>query len=72
MDTFNLDMLSYQDILRHYMTYSRNKNGNLSKEEWDEMVALKNAISDLPETVIPEKMEMFSAYLVQSLRQRGG
>ena len=54
------------------MTYSRNKNGNLSKEEWDEMVALKNAISDLPETVIPEKMEMFSAYLVQSLRQRGG
>lgn len=54
------------------MTRSLGKKEKLSDEEWNEMFALKNAISERPETVIPEKMEMFSAYLVQSLRQRGG
>lgn len=54
------------------MTHSLGKKDQLTQEEWNEMVALKNAISDLPETVAPHKMEQFSAYLVQSLRQRGG
>lgn len=54
------------------MTYSFAKKEKLTQEEWDEMVALKNAISDLPETVSASKMEEFSAYLVQSLRERGG
>lgn len=54
------------------MTYSRNQKQELSQEEWNEMFALKNAITELPQSVIPEKLEEFSAYLVQSLRQRGG
>lgn len=54
------------------MTYSLGKKEKLTKEEWDEMFALKNAISERPESVGPKKMEEFSAYLVQSLRERGG
>lgn len=54
------------------MTYSRINKQQLNKNEWDEMVALKNAINYNPYTVIPEKMEEFSSYLVQSLKQRGG
>jgi hypothetical protein len=54
------------------MTYSLGKKEDLSSEQWKEMFALKNAISERPETVIPEMMERFTAYLVQSLRQRGG
>lgn len=54
------------------MTYSLEKKEKLSEKEWEEMIALKNAISERPESVCAEKMEEFSAYLVQSLRQRGG
>lgn len=54
------------------MTYSLQTEKKLSKEQWEEMVALKNAISERPETVSAQKMEEFSAYLVQSLRERGG
>lgn len=54
------------------MTYLLAKKDDLTKEEWDEMVALKNAITERPQSVVPEKLEQFSAYLVQSLRQRGG
>lgn len=53
------------------MTLSRTKTEDLSKEDWDEMVALKNAINDNPATVCPEKMELFTAYLVQSLEGKG-
>ena len=53
------------------MTYSNKRNTKLTKEEWDEMVALKNAITELPATVAPEKMEEFSDYLVRSLKELG-
>ena len=53
------------------MTLSRPKTEDLSKEDWDEMVALKNAINDNPATVCPEKMELFTAFLVQSLEGKG-
>ena len=45
---------------------------SLSSDEWNEMIALKNAINQRPQSVIPEKMEQFTEYLVRSLRERGG
>lgn len=55
------------------MTFSNtNKNKNLSTEEWKELDALRKAINDQPATVTPKKMEEFTAYLVRSLKERGG
>ena len=54
------------------MTLPRTINDKLSDEEWNELVALKNAINYDPHQVCPQKMEEFTAYLVQSLRDRGG
>ena len=54
------------------MTFSRELKSELTAEEWNEMVALKNAINDNPATVHPEKMELFTAFLVQSLESKGG
>lgn len=44
---------------------------NLTKDQWDEMVALKNAINDNPATVHPDKMERFTELLVKSLEGKG-
>jgi hypothetical protein len=44
-----------------------NKDPNLSEEEWNELVALKNAINQNPASVHPEKMELFTELLVRSL-----
>ena len=38
----------------------------LSTEEWNELVALKNAINYNPASVHPEKMELFTELLVKS------
>ena len=54
------------------MTHTRTNTTELSKDEWEEMVALKNAINFNPATIHPNKQEEFTAYLVQSLKQRGG
>lgn len=57
------------------MTYSTKKEkleNKLTEAEWEEMSALKNAINDCPQSVVPEKMEEFTAYLVRSLKERGG
>lgn len=56
------------------MTYSPEKEkfkNELSESEWEEMTALKNAINDRPQSVHPDKMEQFTAYLVRSLKERG-
>lgn len=53
------------------MTYSK-KTTTLTDEEYNEMIALKNAINERPQAVHPEKMEQFTEYLVRSLRERGG
>lgn len=53
------------------MTYSK-RSTTLTDEEYNEMIALKNAIHDMPQSVSPEKMEEFSEYLVRSLREKGG
>jgi len=54
------------------MTLSSGKQNKLSDEEWKEMSALKDAINELPQSVVPEKMEQFTEYLVRSLREKGG
>ena len=38
----------------------------LSTEEWNELVALKNAINYNPASVHPRKMELFTELLVRS------
>ena len=54
------------------MTLSSGKQQKLTDEEFKEMVALKNAINELPQAVVPEKLEEFTEYLVRSLREKGG
>lgn len=39
----------------------------MTKEEWSEMDTLRKAISDLPSSVTPEKMEKFTELFVKSL-----
>jgi hypothetical protein len=54
------------------MTLVRTEKTELTKEEWKELIALKEAINYNPHTVTPEKMEEFTEYLVRSLKERGG
>ena len=54
------------------MTFSNKTNTQLTDAEYNEMVALKNAIDYNISTVIPDEMEAFTDYLVRSLRERGG
>lgn len=49
------------------MTYSDHFSSDLSNDEWNELVALKNAINSNPASVHPEKMELFTALLVKTL-----
>jgi hypothetical protein len=65
-------VLGYEDISIKTMTFSNKTNTQLTDAEYDEMIALKNAIDYDISQVIPEKMEEFADYLVRSLRERGG
>jgi len=65
-------VLGYEDISIKPMTFSNKTNTQLTDAEYDEMIALKNAIDYDISQVIPEKMEAFTEYLVRSLRERGG
>ena len=66
-------MVTYQSIREQKtMTLSSGKQQKLTDAEWNEMTALKNAINDRPQAVVPEKMEEFTAYLVRSLKEKGG
>lgn len=40
--------------------------GTMNQEEWDEMNALRRAISDNPASVRPDKQERFTELLVRS------
>ena len=64
-------MLGYKDISIKTMTFSNKTNTQLTDAEYNEMVALKNAINEYPQTVVPEKMEEFAEYLVRSLKELG-
>jgi hypothetical protein len=48
------------------MTYSQSSVKPLTDEEWNELVALKEAINENPASVHPEKMELFTELLVRS------
>jgi hypothetical protein len=54
------------------MTQSSNHSKNLTQDEWNEMVALKNAIDYNISQVATEKMETFTEYFVRSLKEKGG
>lgn len=54
------------------MTLAKTGGTDLSTEEWNEMDALRKAISERPQSVVPEKLETFTEYLVRSLRENGG
>jgi hypothetical protein len=49
------------------MTLAKTGTENLTKDEWKELVALKDAITYAPQTVSAEKMEKFTELMVRSL-----
>jgi len=53
------------------MTLARTGTSDLTKEEWSELVALKEAINYDPSTVTYEKMEKFTELMVRSLQGKG-
>jgi len=53
------------------MTLSRTGPEELTKEEWDELNALRKAINYDPHTVSHQKMEKFTELLVRSLQGKG-
>ena len=53
------------------MTLSRSTQEDLSNDEWNELVALKQAININPATVHPDKMELFTELMVRSLEGKG-
>lgn len=53
------------------MTLAKTGTEILTKEEWDELVALKDAITYAPQTVSYEKMEKFSELMVRTLEGKG-
>jgi hypothetical protein len=53
------------------MTLARTGTSELTKEEWAELVALKEAINYSPHTVSASKMEKFSELMVRSLEGKG-
>jgi len=49
------------------MTLAKTGSEVLTKEEWNELVALKEAITYAPQTVSAHKMEKFAELMVRSL-----
>lgn len=60
-------MLKSTQLQLRIMTLSKTSTEELTTEEWDELVALKEAINTNPATVHPDKMEKFTELLVRSL-----
>jgi hypothetical protein len=60
-------MLTLGSQRKKLMTFSRTEIKDLTDSEWNELVALKNAINENPASVHPEKMELFTELLVRSL-----
>lgn len=53
------------------MTLAKTETKPLTQEEWNELVALKDAINHNPASVAPQKMELFTELLVRSLEGKG-
>jgi hypothetical protein len=49
------------------MTLAKTGTEVLSNDEWNELIALKDAITYAPHTVSTQKMEKFSELMVRSL-----
>ena len=49
------------------MTLPKTSSTTLTEEEWDELVALKDAITYAPQSVSAERMEKFTELMVRSL-----
>ncbi len=49
------------------MTLAKTGTEVLTQEEWNELVALKDAITYAPQTVSAKKMEKFTELMVRSL-----
>lgn len=61
-------MLGYPDNAVTKMTLkTQGSTKTLTNDEWDELVALKNAINENPASVHYEKMERFTELMVKSL-----
>ena len=60
-------MLGFQHIRIDTMTLPKTGTDLLTTEEWDELVALKDAITYSPQTVSAQKMEKFTELMVRSL-----
>jgi len=54
------------------MTILKTNVDPLTKNEWEELVALKKAINDDPASVHFQEMEKFTELMVRSLQERGG
>ena len=61
---WNANIESHRKTL---MTLPKTSSEVLTKEEWDELVALKDAITYAPQTVSAQKMEKFAELMVRSL-----
>ena len=53
------------------MTLPKTSTEILTEEEWDELVALKEAITYAPQTVSAQKMEKFAELMVRTLEGKG-
>lgn len=53
------------------MTLTKTVIKSLTTEEWNELVALKDAINHNPASVAPHKMELFTELFVRSLEGKG-
>jgi hypothetical protein len=53
------------------MTLAKTGSSQLTAEEWDELVALKDAINYNPASVKYDKMERFTELMVRSLEGKG-
>jgi hypothetical protein len=60
-------MLSFEHHRKKFLTLPKTSTSDLSTEEWNELVALKEAISYAPQTVSAKKMEKFAELMVRSL-----
>lgn len=60
-------MLGFQQISKKTMTLSKTGTAELTKEEWNELIALKDAITYRPQSVSTERMEKFAELMVRSL-----
>jgi len=49
------------------MTLEKTGSEVLTKEEWNELIALKEAITYAPQTVSTQKMEKFAELMVRTL-----